>query len=406
MKVFIVNTVYGYSSTGRIAVAIKHTAEGEGHECFAAYGRGHSEEANTLCVSSRIDLYRHALLTRLTDRHALYSKNSTLRLIAKIREFSPDIVHLHNLHGYYLHIGMLFDFLREYAHPVVWTLHDCWSFTGHCAHFDYVGCQKWKTGCHDCSQGTEYPASWRRDASAQNFRMKKRLFSALPEMVVVTPSRWLAGLARESFLARYDVRVIPNGIDLAAFRPTDSLIRARYGLENQKIALGVASPWRSRKGFLDFQKLPALLGDGWKVVMVGLDDRQMRSLPKEIVGIGRVDGIGELAQFYAAADVFVNASCEETLPTVNIEALACGTPVVTYASGGSSETIDPSCGTSVARGDVSALAEAIRAADFSRSACVRRAARFDGTARCREYVNLYQEILDGGMAGGRKTAVR
>ena len=244
MKVFQINTVCGVGSTGRIATDLYHVLKSEGHSCCIAYGRGTApKEVDSFKINSTADVYIHTFLSRLTDREGLFSKGATKRLLKKIQDYAPDIIHLHNIHGHYLNYPMLFRFLKNYGRPVVWTLHDCWAFTGHCAYFDYVGCQRWQSGCHNCPQLKSYPQSYGIDHSRENFSMKKELFTGLEQLHIVTPSQWLADLVKKSFLKEYPVTVIHNGIDTTVFKPTESNFRKRYGLEHKKIILGVADMW-------------------------------------------------------------------------------------------------------------------------------------------------------------------
>lgn len=339
MKIFQINTVCGTGSTGRIAVDIAHVLRKEGHASCIAYGRGQAPaDVDSYKIDSPREIYAHAFLSRLTDRQGLYSTAATGRLIKKIREYDPDIIHLHNIHGYYLNYDILFRFLSAYNKPVVWTLHDCWPFTGHCAYFDFVHCDKWKEGCYHCPQKSSYPASCFLDRSRKNYDLKKALFTKVEKLCIVTPSHWLAGLVKESFLGKYPVKVIHNGIDLHIFKPTLSNFRRENGLEGYKIILGVASPWTPRKGLSDFIKLSKMMDDHTRIVLVGLSDRQIKKLPPHIIGIKRTNNPQELAGLYTTADVFFNPTYEDNYPTTNLESLACGTPVVTYNTGGSPES--------------------------------------------------------------------
>ena len=354
MKVFQINTVCGVGSTGRIATDLYHVLEREGHSCCIAYGRGTApKEIDSFKIDSTADVYVHTLLSRLTDREGLFSKDATSRLLKKIEDYAPDIIHLHNIHGHYLNYPILFRFLKDYGRPVVWTLHDCWAFTGHCAYFDYAGCQRWQNGCHDCPQLKSYPQSYGIDHSRKNFSMKKELFTGLEQLHIVTPSQWLADLVKKSFLKQYPVTVIHNGIDTTVFKPTASDFRKRNGLEHKKIILGVASPWTARKGLQDFIKLSSMIPDEWKIVLVGLSKKQLASLPPAILGIERTNNTKELAQIYTAADIFFNPTYEDNYPTTNLEAIACGTPVVTYDTGGSPESIGNNNGAVADKGNIS-----------------------------------------------------
>lgn len=363
MKVFQINSVCGVGSTGRIAVDLKHYLEQQGHECRIAYGRGFYNESGCVCFSSKKEFLLHTALSRVTDRQGFYSKKATKRLIRQIKTFSPDVIHLHNVHGYYLNLPLLFGFLAEYNRPVVWTLHDCWVFTGHCAHFDFIGCDKWLTGCNHCPQKAEYPASLLFDQSAKNYLQKKQLFTALNKVHFVTPSLWLANLARRSFLKDKDIRTIHNGVDLNIFHPTTGNFVAQNKLEGKKIVLGVTNIWNDRKGLSDFIKLSTLLPENYQIVLVGLTEEQQKNLPKNILGITRTENAQKLAEIYSAAYVFVNPTYEDNYPTTNLEALSCHTPVITYRTGGSPESVTENSGFVVEKGDINGLIDAINRID-------------------------------------------
>lgn len=314
-----------------------------GDECWAMWGRGRAAaNDHEFNFGSSFDTHADALLTRIDDRAGFHSKTATKRLLAKLDEVDPDIVHLHNLHGYYLNIEMLFGWLANSRCQVLWTLHDCWAFTGHCSYFTYVGCNKWKAaGCSNCPQGGEYPKSILCDASARNYIDKRRIFTQLPasRLTLISPSRWLANLVGESFLAKYPVEVRRNEVDRSVFKPTPSDFRKRYGVGDVPMFLGVASPWTRRKGLDDFLRLAKDIRGIATVVLVGLSDSQIRSLPKGIIGLRKTESKVELAGIYSSADYFLNPTKEDNLPTVNLEAEACGTPVITYDTGGCAESI-------------------------------------------------------------------
>lgn len=394
MKIFQINTVCGIGSTGRIAVDISHVLEKAGHESCIAYGRGGApKDVESYRIDSAWEVYAHAFFSRLTDRQGLYSTAATKRLIQKIKEYNPDIIHLHNIHGYYLNYDVLFRFLSAYNKPVVWTLHDCWPFTGHCAYFDFVHCDKWKEGCYHCPQKSSYPASCFLDRSRKNYDLKKALFTKVEKLCIVTPSHWLAGLVKESFLGKYPVKVIHNGIDLHIFKPTSSNFRRENGLEGYKIILGVASPWTPRKGLSDFIKLSKMMDDHTRIVLVGLSDRQIKKLPPHIIGIKRTNNPQELAGLYTTADVFFNPTYEDNYPTTNLESLACGTPVVTYNTGGSPESVGEN-GAVVDKGDIEASWDSINNFSKSRKIDNNSFYKFDKFKHFIRYLNLYQTLID------------
>ena len=341
MKILQINSVCGVGSTGRIATDLYKVSEEQGHQCKIAYGRGTAPQGiDSIKIGSNLDNYMHVLKTRIFDKHGFGSVNATKKFIEEVKEYDPDVIHLHNIHGYYINIEILFNYLKEANKPVIWTLHDCWAFTGHCAYFDYVGCSKWKNGCNKCPQKEGYPTSKVFDNSKLNYEKKRELFTSVKNMTIVTPSKWLANLVKESFLGKYPVEVINNGIDLDIFKPTKSYFREQYGLEDKFIVLGVASVWEERKGLKYFVELSKELSDDYKIVVVGVTEKQKKELPNNILAITRTNNVKELAEIYTVADVFVNPTLEDNFPTTNLEALACGTPVISFNTGGSVESID------------------------------------------------------------------
>lgn len=397
MKILMINSVCGIRSTGRICTDLADILKEHGHECLIAYGREtvpEKYENISYRIGSDTDVKLHALSARLFDNAGFCSRKATEKLIEKIREYDPDVIHLHNLHGYYLDVEALFDYLKKSGKPVVWTLHDCWAFTGHCAYFDYAGCHRWKACCYNCPQKNEYPMSFFLERSKWNFQKKRELFTGVKNMTIVTPSNWLASLVNDSFLGRYPVHVIHNGIDLETFKPTNSGFSEEYGVGDKKIVLGVASTWSERKGLRDFDRLSEILPkDKYKIVIVGANDAQKKSISPDILCIGHTNSASELAEIYTAAAVYVNTTYEDNFPTTNIEALACGTPVITYDTGGSPESITESCGKVVDKGDVGALAKLVEKVCESDTLmeheCLTRAIFFDKKKRFEEYIDIY-----------------
>lgn len=338
-----INSFYN-GSTGAVMRSLHHSLSNRGVDSYIFWGRRHGTvNDHEQCCATRLGYLSHGAMARLDDRAGFHSKRDTARLLAKLDEIDPDVVHLHNLHGYYVNVEMLFGWLASHRCRVRWTLHDCWAFTGHCAYFTYVGCDRWGTGCHDCPQKGVYPASFLLDSSRRNWEDKRRVITNVPpeRMTIVTPSHWLEGLVRDSFLRGYPVEVRRNTVDRAVFKPTLSDFRERYGIGDRFMILGVASPWSERKGLGDFTRLAKELDMGsYAVVIVGLSKNQIKQLPDGIIGLKRTSSQRELAGVYSAADVFFNPTREDNFPTVNLEAEACGTPVVSYDTGGCSETLD------------------------------------------------------------------
>jgi len=392
-------------STGTIAEAIGNIAINNGWESYIAYGRFYKpSNSQTYKIESKYEAYIHGLITRLFDSHGKGSLLATKKLIKYIKTIKPDIIHLHHLHGYYINISTLFDYLSLSNIPVVWTFHDCWSFTGHCAHFDYVGCNKWQTECFNCPQKKEYPASYLLDRSKKNYKEKKVLFNSVQNMTIVTVSYWLGGLVKQSFLKKYPIKIIQNGIDINVFSPQNNvqIIRSKYKLSNKFVILGVAGTWSRRKGLEEFIKLSKHIDNNSIIILVGLNNKQIRSLPSNIIGIKRTENVKELAELYSTADVFVNPTFEDTFPTTNLEALSSGTPVVTYKTGGSVEAVSEDTGIIVEKGNVEKLLETIktiqnRGKDFYTIKCRERAIKyFNKDDRFNEYLILYNDILNQG----------
>lgn len=399
MKVLQISTVCGTGSVGRITVDITHAVEEAGGEGCIAFGRRSApDNAKTFKFGSNADMARHVLCTFFKGEHGFASAGQTKHLIRWIEDYDPDIIHLHNIHGFYLNVELLFAYLKRAGKPVVWTLHDCWSFTGHCAHFDYIHCMRWREGCGDCPQyRSVYPYALFKDNSAGNWRRKKAAFTGVPSLTVVTPSAWLAGYARQSYLGEYPVQVIPNGIDQTRFRPTKSDLRQQLGFQDKYIILGVASMWEERKGYAYFEQLADRLGEDYQIILIGLSKKKLKTLHPRIHGVMRTNSIEELAQYYSMADVYVNTTLEDTFPTTNLEALSCGTPVITFATGGSVESVDESCGKIVPQGDTDALQQAIetlREEPDKTQSCLMKASNYDKNDRFREYLTLYRKLLE------------
>jgi glycosyltransferase involved in cell wall biosynthesis len=333
--------------------------------------------------------------------HGFGSRFATVRFVKKVSLINPDLIHLHNLHGYYLNIEVLFNYLKKIQKPVIWTLHDCWPFTGHCSYFDYVGCNKWKSECYSCPNRMAYPRSLVVDNSRVNFIKKKHLFSGLEKLTFVAPSAWMAGLLKQSFLSDYPVEIIHNGVDVNVFRPSRQRekLKHRYGVSGRNVILGVASIWDRRKGLSDFIKLSSMLLEDQVIILVGLKKSQIKDLPGNVIGIRRTESVNDLAELYSMADVFVNPTFVDNFPTTNIEALACGTPVITYRTGGSPEAVDDNTGLIVEKGDVKRLFESINKTldvgkgvyeDFCRKRAVEN---FNKLSKNTEYIRLYESVL-------------
>lgn len=408
VKILQINTTID-RSTGSIVQAIGEQVMAEGWQSIIAFSsryRNQNSQSQLLPIGSRLDAQIHALQTRLFDNHGFCSIRATKNLITRIKVEKPDIVHLHNIHGYYLNITLLFDFLRKSNTATVWTLHDCWAMTGHCSHFDAIGCMKWKTGCYNCELKRDYPSSIFFDRSQINWIRKKEIFTSLTNLKIVPVSFWLESIVQNSFLKKCSTKVIHNGIDLDIFSPIqNNFIRNRYDLGKHLIILGVATGWFEGGGlrrYKEFMKLSSMLDDNYRIILIGLEEFQIKDLPLNVIGLQRTGDPRELAEFYSAADVFVNPTYQDSLPTVNMEALACGTPVITYNTGGSPEIIDKGTGWVVEKGDIVSMVncikhlrqESIEERKNRRAACRKRAEMyFNKYERFHDYIVLYKQIL-------------
>jgi putative colanic acid biosynthesis glycosyltransferase len=396
-KILQINTVVNSGSTGRIAEDIGQLVISEGWESYIAYGRNtRPSNSKLIKIGTDIDVYFHVLKTRLFDDHGLGSKTATKNFIKEIEKLQPDIIHFHNLHGYYLNIEILLNYLATQNIPIVWTFHDCWPFTGHCV---FVGCDRWQQECFSCPQKTWYPSSLFLDQSKRNYNLKKELFNSISNLTLVPVSNWLGGLLKRSFLSKYPQRILYNGIDLNNFSPKNfQSVVNKLKLNNFFVILGVASIWDTRKGLNDFVKLNEKLEKNDRIVLVGLNKKQIMELPPTIIGIERTENIEELAELYSAANVFVNPTWEDNFPTTNLEALACGTPVITYNTGGSPEAIDDQTGFVVDKGDIKGIIKSIKIIQQKgkgcyKEKCIKRAQNlYNKKDRFKEYIELYKEL--------------
>lgn len=389
-------------STGKIMFGIAELAKAQGYDVMCASPiTTTNRDAGEGCGYYRIGTFNsrriNVLLSRITGFNGCFAWIETYKFLKKLDEFKPDIIHLHNLHDSYINLPMLFNYIKKNNVSVVWTLHDCWAFTGQCPHFTIAKCNRWKTGCYDCRQYHEYPSSL-YDNTKKMWQLKKQWFTGIKNLTIVTPSKWLAGLVKESYLKSYPVKVINNGINLNVFQPRKSDFREQYSIPPSRIiVLGVAFGWGYKKGLDCFIELAKELDkEKYQIVLVGTDDKVDEILPDNIISIHRTENQEKLAEIYTAADVFVNPTREENYPTVNMEAVACGTPVITFRTGGSPECVDDNTGFVVNSFDE--LLEVINKnqyAEASRFTCIKSSRRFDDKAKCGEYINLYNKMLRG-----------
>lgn len=341
MRYLFINSVYGVRSTGKLIAAKCKELTENGHECYVAYGREavQDEYATLIQIGTAFDYTLHAAMSMTFDCHGMGSRVATQRFLRKAEKLKPDIIWLHNIHGYYLNYEVLFVWLRN--HPEVekrWTLHDCWALTGHCAYFTMKNCNKWLDQCENCPQLRTYPKCYFADNSKRNYNYKKKCFTSIQNMTLITPSAWLKDMVCLSFLNSYPVEVQYNTIDRTVFKPVQSAFKEKYDIAGKFMVLGVAVGWEETKGLQDMLQLRLLLDDRFAMVLVGIPHKKQRMMPSNIIAIEKTESQSELVDIYSAADVFVNPTHQDNYPTVNLEARACGTPVITYNVGGSPES--------------------------------------------------------------------
>ena len=406
MKIAQINMTHK-GSTGKIMLQIADIARSAGHEVHThapmVFSRIEKQQPlraeNHFTWGTEFENAAHYYAGSILGQNGRFSHIGTKQLIHKLKTFQPDVIHLHNLHGFCINLPMLFRYIKKERIKVIWTLHDCWAFTGHCPYFTMCACEKWKTGCYQCPQHRIYPKSY-IDDSRRMYRLKQKWFLGVEDMTLITPSDWLAALAKQSFLKDYPVKVINNGIDLEIFQPTASDFRTRYGIQDDKfIVLGIAFGWGKRKGLDVFIELSKRLNkQKYQLVLVGTDANTDQHLPDNVISIHRTHNQTELAEIYTTADVFANPTREENYPTVNMEAIACGTPVVTFRTGGSPEILNQTCGSVVDCDDVDAMErEIIRICEtkvFTKDMCAERAKAFDAKLCFEKYVQLYRSIYE------------
>ena len=397
-----INSVVSFGSTGRIIEELGAIAIRNDWNSYIAFGRNHQISTSRIIqIGSNWDIKLHGLQTRLFDRHGLGSISATKKLVNQINNIKPDIIHLHNIHGYYLNIPVLFNYLNSQKIPVVWTFHDCWPMTGHCAHFDLIGCEKWKTNCFSCPQLKKYPASLGIDRSTKNYQLKKSLFTSPQKMTIVPVSQWLGNVVKQSFFKNSTIQVINNGIDTTIFKPCkNELTTFKYKTHNKFVILGVANNWSPTKGLSDFFKLSQMVDIHTMIILVGLTSKQIKELPVNILGISRTENREELAELYSIADVFVNPSVEETFGLTTAEALSCGTPAIVYNATACPEVVSPETGFVVEKGDITGLLNAINVVRKNgkqkyTNACRKRATiMYDKNDRYLDYLQLYESMLN------------
>ncbi|MEK5398935.1 glycosyltransferase [Paenibacillus sp. FSL K6-2859] len=397
LKILHINSG-NFGSTGSIMMNISEAAQENGHTSYISYANSRTNNKkqidNGILIGSIVERNAHLKLAYYTGFNGSFSILSTKRFLKKIDEIKPDIIHLHNLHNCYINLKLLFEYIKKRDVHVVWTLHDCWSFTGQCPHFTMVKCEKWKTQCYECPQYKEYPAS-RNDMTSYMYSLKKVWFNGVKNLTIVTPSQWLANEVKKSFLKCYPVKVINNGIDLNVFKPITSNFRDENNLSNMRIILGVANPWSKGKGLDIFIELAEKLDEKYKIVLVGLSSEQLTNLPNNILGLPKIDDVKELVGIYSSADYFMNPSIEETMGLVTVESIACGTPAIVSNFTAVPEMINSGSGVVIKNYRVEDFYNAIKSdIKFKQENLLKWARKFEKNQKYSEYILLYESIFE------------
>ena len=383
-----INVTSNWGSTGKIAEGIGEAAISNGWKSLIAYGRySNKSNSDVIKVSNMIDVYTHFAKQRIFDTEGLNSKKSTQKFVEQIKQIKPDIIHLHNIHDHWINYPVLFEYLSSINTPIVWTFHDCWAFTGGCMHFENHGCYKWQSACKEC----QFKFKLQKDNSERNYLLKKHYFGELKDrLTIVGVSDWISNYAKDSFLKQSNFITIHNGVNISKFIP---------GEKKENFILGVSSRWSDSKGLNDFYKLRKVIDKRIGIILIGLDKNQIKNLPEGIQGIEKTSSLDELIKYYQQAKVFINPTKDDTFPTVNIEALACGTPVLTYKTGGSPEAVDEKTGLVIEKGDIKGLSDSIKKIingelSFDSQACRLRAeTHFNQETQYNKYIDLYESLL-------------
>ena len=397
MKVLHINMTYDYGSTGRFIKYIKEALEQQGDECKVVCGIAKGNKNGIYKTQSKLITNAEIVLGRVLGNHGLNCKLQTKKAIRFIDEFKPDVIHLHNLHGDYINFENLFDYIKKKNIPVIWKLPDCWSFTGHCAYYDYIHCNKWQNGCGNCPQKRQYPVTWFFDRSRMMLQRKKVAFSGVESMVICPPSDWLNGEAKKSYLNQYPIVTVNNGIDENSFKPMNDDKVKEIRKNGHIILVGVIFSFDIRKGLDCFNYLAEKLPDNFDIIIVGFTDDE-HYMNSRIRMIPRTESVTELAEYYSAADFFINPTLEENFPSVNIESLACGTPIIAYRTGGATEAITEKTGVVVERDNQEEMLQQIlklsASKPFKQEDCVERSKQFTKQIMIDKYLNLYKEVLE------------
>lgn len=389
MKVLYINSVVDFGSTGNI---VRQLSTIDGVEPLIVYGRKNTKnDANTYKISNDIKTLWAMGSTILFNNELILNKGNTKKLIKKIEEFKPDIIHLHNLHGYYVNYKELFEYLNTKNIKIIWTHHDCWPITGYCPHFDLIKCEKYKTHCENCPYGFDYPFSLFKQNLRKHFNIKKELFTNNDNLTIAVTSNWSKKKIKESFLKDENVVVINNGIKLDDFKPI-------CNKDKEFSILFVANYWTKAKGLEDLEPIIKGINKDIKVTIVG-KIKASKYLNERCVLIDRTDSKQELAKLYSKNHLFVNPTYQDVFGLVNVEALACGTPVITYNTGGCPEILNSKCGLVIEKGNTLEMINAINNLYnnyyFLLGDCINRSNDFSLERMKNSYSKLYKELING-----------
>lgn len=404
-RLLLINVALNWGSTGKIVEGIGKLAISKGWDVYVGHGARYKSISvlKDVQVSSKVGEIIHYIESSLFDAQGLGSRCETKRFLKQLDLIKPDLIHIHNIHGCFLNYPLLFKYIQSHKIPTIWTFHDCWPMTGHCVHFDKSKCTQWQSACLRCPQLRDFPSSFLLDRSHRNFVLKKTLFTSLEKFQITTVSSWLKNVATLSYLSKYTISIVPNGVNTEMFRPTESKIRQRYGLENKKVLLAVASGFGERKGLNEYVALASKLSPEYQLLLVGVSKSDKKVLPNSIITINKANGAEELAAYYTTADVLLSLSYEETFGMTIVEAMACGTPAIVYDNTAQPELITAETGKVVPTGDLDSLIEAIedicsKPKDEYSNACRSHSLEYDEKVSYQKYMNIYDSVINQGKS--------
>lgn len=398
MKVVQINGVSSTGSTGKIVSQLSDVMNAQGIENYIISSgyKEHNRAGNVFFCSSYWEVKLHQLIGTILGDSGFHSRLATCRAIRFIKKVNPDIVQLHNIYSYFLNVEVLLKYLKRNNIPTVWTMHDFWSITGHCTHFEAVGCNKWQTQCENCPQKHTFPYSRFWDRSKELYGRKKRLFENWSGLQIVTVSSWVRVNAEKSYFKDKKITVISNGIDLNAFYPEN--VQKPSAIQGKFVILSVSMGWGEKKGYCDLLDLSKMLREDEVIVLIGLTDKQIAELPPNIIGLKRTANIAELRAYYNFSDVYISASVEETMGLTVAEAMACGTPAIVYNKTALPELIGEGCGYVCEKG-ASCLREKIdlvresKKSDYSEKCITHVRKNYDKEKQYSRYCKLYEDVL-------------